>query len=54
MGEVGVHGDADHLAVALSEFFEPMIKGENLGRADEGEVEGIKEQHDVSPAVFLK
>jgi hypothetical protein len=28
MREVGVHGDADDLALALAEFIEPAIEGQ--------------------------
>ena len=53
VGELRVDRDADDLAVALREFLDPVIEGEDLGRADEGEVERVEEQRHVLPAVSL-
>lgn len=47
MGEMGVDGDADDFHVALLELGQTMVEGEQLGRADEGEVEGIEEDHRI-------
>ena len=38
----------------LSTRVQLLIEGENLRWADEGEVEGIEEEHHIPPAVFLE
>ncbi len=44
VGELGVDGDTDHFHATLVELFQTVIEGNQLGRADEGEIERIEEQ----------
>ena len=46
MGEVGIDADGDDLGVALGEGLDAMVVGQDLRRADEGEVQRI-EEHDA-------
>ena len=53
-GEVavlGVDGGAEDLGAELPELAEPVGEGEDLGRADEGEVERVEEEDDPLPLV---
>ncbi len=47
MGELRIDGAAQHFDVALLELFQAMIEGDQLGGADEGEVERVEEQHRI-------
>ncbi len=49
MGEVRIHRNTDNFRVAVLKIFESFIESEDLGRADEREVERVEEQHDVLP-----
>src|ERR1035437_2323003 len=51
MAELRVDGGAEHLGVELLELAEPVREREDLGRADEREIEGIEEQDDPLPPV---
>ncbi len=44
VGELGIDGNTDHFHTALLELFIAVIEGNQLGRTDEGEIEGIEEQ----------
>jgi hypothetical protein len=52
VGELGVDGDAEHLAVLRLELAQAAVEGENLRWAHEGEVEGVEEEDDVFPPVI--
>ena len=54
VGEDGIDGAAEDLAVELGEFFGAVGEGENFGGADEGEVEGIEEEEDLLALVLGK
>ena len=43
-----------YLAVDLLELFDVVGKGDELGRADEGEVKRVEEDHDVFAFVILR
>ncbi|MNL03786.1 hypothetical protein D3C87_1243340 [compost metagenome] len=45
--EVRVGRDADHFGIPLAELFDGVREREDLGGANEGEVEGVEEQDDV-------
>jgi hypothetical protein len=45
VGELGVDRDANDFDAALLEFFQTVIESDQLGRADEGEIERVKEQN---------
>ncbi len=47
VGEVGIDGAGNHRRAALLELLDPLVEGDDLGGADEGEIEGIEEQDDV-------
>jgi len=47
VGEDGVDGAADDLAVELGEFLSAIGEGEDFGGADEGKVEGVEEEEDL-------
>ncbi|MNP20656.1 hypothetical protein D3C76_1132370 [compost metagenome] len=47
VGEVGVDGDADHFHVARLELGDLVIQRDQLGRADEGEVQRVEEHQAV-------
>ena len=51
VGELAVHGHAQHFAVAAGELAVAVGEGGDLRRADEGEVEGVEEEHHVLAAV---
>ena len=51
MAVLGVDGGAEHLGADLPELAEPVGEREDLGRADEREVEGVEEQDDPLPLV---
>ena len=36
-----------HLSTDLPELLHPVVKGQDLGGADEGEVEGVEEEDEV-------
>lgn len=44
VGEVAVGGDAQHGGVELLELGQGIVVGEDLGRADKGEVHGIEQE----------
>ena len=52
VGELAIHGHAQHFAVAAGEVGVAIGEGGDLRRADEGEVEGVEEQHHVLAAVL--
>lgn len=47
MGELGVHGHAQHLGVQLLELLILVAEGGDLSGANEGEVQRVEEQHNV-------
>ena len=47
VGELGIDGDADHFHVALLELRELVVEGDQLGGADEGEIERVEEQYAI-------
>jgi hypothetical protein len=47
VGELGVDRDADDFDAALLEFVQAVIEGDQLGRADEGEVERVEKQNNI-------
>ena len=47
MREVRVHRAGDHLGTERLELCGPVVEGENLGGADEGEVQRVEEEHEV-------
>ena len=49
VGEVGVGGAGDHGAVQGLELGRPVGEGDDLGGADEGEVQRVEEQDHVFP-----
>jgi hypothetical protein len=49
VGELGIHGNANHLGVAFLELVQFLVEGQNLGRADKGEIQGIEKQYDIFP-----
>ena len=51
VAELAVDRAAEHLGAALAELLDPVAEGDDLGRADEGEVERVEEQDDVLAAV---
>lgn len=52
VAELAVNRDAENLGVAAGEIAVAVAEGDDLRRADEGEVEGIEEQHHVLTAVL--
>ena len=52
VGELAVHRHTQHLTVAAGELAVAIGEGGDLRRANEGEVEGIEEQHHVLAAVL--
>ena len=47
MGELAVSGTADQLAANLFELLGCLGEGDDLGRADESEVEGVEEKDQI-------
>jgi len=47
VGKLGVDRDGKQFAVALLELIQLLIKGQNLGRADKGKIQRVKQQVDV-------
>lgn len=47
VGELGVSGSSNHLAVDGSELLGSVRELDDLGRAHKGEVEGVEEEHHV-------
>lgn len=57
VGEVavlGVAGRGEDFAVELAELLELVVEGDQLGRADEGEVHGVEEQDNPLALVLLE
>jgi len=52
MGKVRVDGGADKLAADVVEFLSTVAEGQNLGRADESEVQRIEEKDQVLSLVI--
>ena len=53
VSELGVDRDADHFNAALLEFVKAVIEGDQFGRANEGEVERVKEDYRILALDFL-
>jgi hypothetical protein len=51
MHELGVPADRDQLGALLLELLVPLCQSGELGRSDEGEVSGIKEQDRPFPGL---
>ncbi|MCY1218102.1 hypothetical protein D9M72_300370 [compost metagenome] len=47
MGEVGVDGHADHFHAASLELGDAVVQGDQLGRANESEVQRVEEHQAV-------
>ena len=54
MNELGIHRAAEHLAVDLLELGNLLIERLDLCGAHEGEIHGIKEEHQPLPLVLLE
>ncbi len=52
VAELAVNGDAQHFSVLAGEIGVAIAEGSDFSRADEGEVEGIEEQHHILAAVL--
>src|SRR5690606_36336025 len=51
VGELGVDGDTDHLYATLGKSGYTAVVCQDFGGTDEGEIERVKEQHDVLAGV---
>lgn len=47
MGEVGVDGAANDLAVDVTEVLDPVAEGHDLGGTHKGEVQWVEEEDDI-------
>lgn len=47
MGEVGVYGAANDLAVDVTEVLDPVAESHDLGGAHKREVQRVEEEHHV-------
>merc|ERR1719228_806708 len=54
VGEVGVSGAGDHCTVESLKLCHPVREGDDLGGADEGEVQGIEEEDNVLALVVIQ
>ena len=54
MGEMRVRGAGDHRAAQRLELRHPLGEGDDLGGADEGEVERVEEEDDVLSFVVVQ
>lgn len=45
VGELGIDGNTDHFHATLLELFITVIEGNQLRRADEGEIERVEEDN---------
>lgn len=47
MGEVGVDGAANHLAVDVAEVLDPVAEGHDLGGTHKCEVQRVEEENNI-------
>jgi hypothetical protein len=47
VGELGIHGNADYLRIAVLELFKPLVECQDLGGADKSEVQRVEEKNNI-------